>query len=75
MRLQSLLSANVRVWLIALACWAGNPRLFWGIEIVPLTAVAILGLHLHRRVERGFFCTAQLTRGEPFSAAPATRDL
>lgn len=75
MRLQSLLSANVRVWLIALACLAGNPRIFWWAEIVPLSIVAALGLHLHRRVERGFASTHSPIRGgEPFSPALPTRD-
>ncbi len=54
MRFESLLTANVRVWAIAIACLAGNPRLFWWFEIVPLTAVTALGLYLHRRVERRF---------------------
>ncbi|MFN3434546.1 MAG: CDP-alcohol phosphatidyltransferase family protein [Sphingomonas sp.] len=54
MRFESLLTANVRVWAIAIACLAGNPRLFWWFEIVPLTAVTVLGLTLHRRVERRF---------------------
>jgi len=54
MRFESLLTANVRVWAIAIACLAGNPRLFWWFEIVPLTAVTVLGLYFHRRVERRF---------------------
>jgi phosphatidylglycerophosphate synthase len=75
MRLQSLLSANVRVWMIALACLLGNPRLFWWAEIVPLSLIALLGLRLHRRLERGFVSTTQPIRGgEPFSAVLPTRD-
>ena len=54
MRLQSLLTANVRVWAICIACLAGDPRIFWWFEIVPLTLVAIVGLVWHRRVERAF---------------------
>ncbi|USU05020.1 CDP-alcohol phosphatidyltransferase family protein [Sphingomonadaceae bacterium OTU29LAMAA1] len=54
MRLQSLLTANVRVWAICIACLAGDPRIFWWFEIVPLTVIATLGLSAHRRVERRF---------------------
>ena len=39
---------------IFVACFAGNPRIFWWFEIVALTVVAILGLVWHRRVERSF---------------------
>lgn len=54
MRLQSLLTANVRVLAIFVACLVGNPKVFWWFEIVPLTLVCVLGLVLHRRVERRF---------------------
>ena len=54
MRLQSLLTANVRVWAICIACLAGDPRIFWWFEIVPLTAIVAVGLYGHRRVERRF---------------------
>jgi hypothetical protein len=67
MRLMSLLSANVRVWAIFIACLAGNPRLFWWFELVPLTAVLIGGLIWHRRVE------SRLIRDlAPPSASPAS---
>lgn len=52
MRLLSLETANVRVLAIFVACLAGDPRLFWWFEIVPLTIVALAGLVWHRRVER-----------------------
>lgn len=51
MRLMSLLSANVRVYAIFLACLFGDPRLFWWFELVPLTGVLIVGLTWHRAVE------------------------
>jgi hypothetical protein len=51
MRLMSLLSANMRVYLIFLACLTGNPRLFWWAELVPLTAILLIGLVWHRAVE------------------------
>ncbi|MEG3165991.1 CDP-alcohol phosphatidyltransferase family protein [Sphingomonas sp. PB2P19] len=54
LRLLSLLTANVRVAAIFVACFAGNPRIFWWFEIVVLTIVAIVGLVWHRRVERAF---------------------
>jgi hypothetical protein len=52
MRLMSLLSANVRVYAIFLACLSGNPRWFWWFELVPLTAILLIGLAWHRNVER-----------------------
>ena len=58
MRLMMMLSANMRVFAIFLACLAGTPQLFWWFEIVPLTAVAVAGLIWHRRVEQRF--TARL---------------
>lgn len=51
MRLMRLLTANVRVLAIFLACLAADPRLFWWFEIVPLTAVLVIGLAWHRAVE------------------------
>jgi hypothetical protein len=51
MRLMSLLSANVRVYAIFLACFFGNPRLFWWFELVPLNIILIFGLLQHRMVE------------------------
>ncbi len=51
MKLQSLLSANVRVIAIYAACLAGAPSLFWWFEIIPLSAVALVGILWHRRAE------------------------
>ena len=51
MRLMILLSANVRVCTIFIACIAGNPSLFWWFELVPLTAVLLIGVVWHRAVE------------------------
>src|SRR5438309_1899771 len=51
MRLMSLLSANMRVYAIFLACMARDPRLFWWIEILPMTAILIIGVCWHRAVE------------------------
>lgn len=52
LKLMALLSNNVRVVLIWLACLAGDPRLYWWAELGPLTLVAIIGLAWHRRIER-----------------------
>ena len=54
MRFQSLLTANVRVWAVCIACLLGSPRIFFWFEIVPLTLVCAAGLFRHRRVERRF---------------------
>lgn len=76
MRVQSLLSANMRVWLIAAACLLGDPRLFWWAEIVVLSLVAAAGLILHRRAERIFLQSTAAARGDWASALPtiSTRD-
>lgn len=54
LRLQALLSANMRVFAIFIACVVGRPALFWWFEIVPLTAFACIGLVWHRRIEQRF---------------------
>lgn len=51
LQLMILLSANVRVSMIFLACIAGDPRLFWWFELLPLTLVLVIGLFWHRAVE------------------------
>ncbi|NIJ19669.1 hypothetical protein FHS95_001338 [Sphingomonas naasensis] len=51
MRLMRLLTANARVLAIFAACLAADPRLFWWFEIVPLTAVLVIGLAWHRAIE------------------------
>ena len=58
LRLMWLLSANVRVYVIFLACLVGNPRLFWWFELVPLTAILVAGLVWHRAVEARLAGTA-----------------
>jgi CDP-diacylglycerol---serine O-phosphatidyltransferase len=58
LRLMWLLSANVRVYAIFLACLIGNPRLFWWFELVPLTAILVIGLVWHRAVEARLAGTA-----------------
>jgi CDP-diacylglycerol--serine O-phosphatidyltransferase len=58
LRLMSLLTANIRVYAIFVACLARNPMLFWWFEVLPLTAVLVLGLFCHRVVERRLIRTA-----------------
>jgi len=51
LRFMALLTANVRVIAIFVACIAGSPAFFWWFELVPLTAITIIGIVWHRRVE------------------------
>ena len=74
MRLQSLLTANVRVTLITLACLFGNPRLFWAVEIGPLSLVAIAGLVWHRRIEHDLVHSTHSVSGASFASALTTRE-
>jgi phosphatidylglycerophosphate synthase len=71
MRLMSLLSANVRVYAIFLACIVGDPRLFWWFELLPLTVILFVGLSWHRAVE------SRLIRSKgsapSFAPSPLTR--
>jgi len=51
LRLMALLSNNMRVLAILLACLFGDPALFWWFELGPLSIVALAGIAWHRRVE------------------------
>ena len=64
LRWMTLLSANVRVQAIFLACLLADPRLFWGFEIVVLSAIAAITIARHRAIERA--CAGHL------SSRPAT---
>jgi CDP-diacylglycerol---serine O-phosphatidyltransferase len=70
LRLMSLLSANVRVYVIFLACMVRNPRLFWWIEILPMTAILIIGLFWHRQVESRFIRKMSLATARTPDAPP-----
>jgi len=59
MKTMSLLSANVRLIALSIACLLREPTLFWWFEIVALTLVALATIAWHRRVER------RLTLGFP----------
>jgi phosphatidylglycerophosphate synthase len=67
MKAMSLLSANVRLYAISLACLVQEPTLFWWFEIVALTLVALATITWHRRIEQrlalGFPDTAGLQAG------------
>lgn len=62
MRLLSLLTANVRVLALFIACLAGAPAAFWWFEVIPLSLVTVAGLVWHRRVERSFTPSAPAAR-------------
>ena len=68
MRLMSLLSANVRVYAIFLACLAGNPRYFFWFELIPLTAILVVGLTWHRTVESRLLRNAGAASEHPSSS-------
>jgi CDP-diacylglycerol---serine O-phosphatidyltransferase len=68
MRLMALLTANVRVLAIAIACLLGRPQLFWWAEIVPMTGIAIIAILWHRRVERA--CGTRVSAAEDHPARP-----
>lgn len=53
-RAMSLLSANSRTLVIALACLAGDPRLYWYWEIAGLSLIALALAWRVRRAEAGF---------------------
>jgi CDP-diacylglycerol---serine O-phosphatidyltransferase len=71
LRLMSLLSANVRVYAIFLACMARDPSLFWWFELLPLTVILVIGLVWHRRVESGLIRNMGLLT-TPFADSPPT---
>ena len=54
MRVMALLSANVRVVAIYIACLCGEPKSFWWFEIVPLSVIALLAIVWLRRTETRF---------------------
>ncbi|MBB5716120.1 CDP-alcohol phosphatidyltransferase family protein [Sphingomonas aerophila] len=74
LKAMSLLTANVRVWAIAIACLMGDPRAFWWFEIVPLTLVAVIAIVRHRQVERALARPFYSTDRDPLAAALSTRE-
>jgi CDP-diacylglycerol--serine O-phosphatidyltransferase len=72
LRLMSLLSANVRVYAIFLACIARNPTLFWWFELLPLTAIVVIGFSWHRAVEARLIGNLGLATAS-FPNSPPTR--
>jgi CDP-diacylglycerol--serine O-phosphatidyltransferase len=69
LRLMSMLSANVRVCAIFIACIAGDPALFWWFVLLPLTMVLAMGLSWHRAVESRLIRDARLAPGT-FAVSP-----
>lgn len=54
MRAMIPLSANTRVILLYAACLIGDPRVWWWVEIGPLTLLAAAAIIWHRRLEHRF---------------------
>lgn len=52
MKAMWVLSNNMRVLVIFLACLAGNPQIFWWLELIPFSIVLIAGVLWHRHVEK-----------------------
>jgi hypothetical protein len=76
MHLMSLLSANVRVYAIFVACLLGNPKLFWWFEIILLTTILITGFAWHRSVETRILRLFAANEPTSFSPDPAsTKDV
>jgi hypothetical protein len=71
LRLLSLLSANVRVYAIFIACLAEHPTLFWWFELLPMTAILVIGIYWHRRLERGLIRNPSTAMGS-VARSPAT---
>ena len=51
LRFMWVLSNNMRVITLYLACLAGDAQLFWWLEVGPLSLIAVTGIILHRRAE------------------------
>ncbi len=64
LRLMIPLTNNMRVILLYLACLAGDPRLYWWIEIGPLTLIALAGIWWHRRIETGLVRERRVPSGD-----------
>jgi len=72
MHLMSLLSANVRVYAIFVACLLGNPKLFWWFEIIFLTAILFTGFAWHRSAETRILRVFAANDPTHFSSDPSS---
>ena len=72
MHLMSLLSANVRVYAIFVACLLGNPKLFWWFEILFLTTILFTGFAWHRSVETRILRLFAANDSTHFSSDPGS---
>ena len=72
--LMSLLSANVRVYAIFLACIVRHPALFWWFELLPLTAILIIGFCWHRAVESRLIGNSLAAAPFPESSSIRSKD-
>ncbi len=69
LRLMSLLSANMRVYTVFVACLLKAPALFWWFELGPLTGILIVGVAWRNHIDAKFVGTAQA--GTSIAANPA----
>ncbi|WP_093664849.1 CDP-alcohol phosphatidyltransferase family protein [Sphingomonas gellani] len=74
MKVMALLTANVRVQAITVACLLGMPKLFWWFEIVPLTIITAICIARHRRVELSFVRPSRFPDRDPLATALSTRE-
>lgn len=77
LQLMSLLSANVRICAVFVACVLKSPTLFWWFELGPLTGVLVVGVAWRNHIDASFLGGAQtraLRAGAP-SSKPQNRKL
>lgn len=77
LQLMSLLSANVRIYAVFVACLLKSPTLFWWFELGPLTGVLAVGVAWRNHIDASFIGAAQtraLRARAPFSK-PQNRKL
>ena len=74
MRWMAWLTANVRVEATFLGCLLGAPQLFWGFEIVVLSAFAAVTIARHRAVERRLAGASHPSRTVPGLASVFTKE-
>lgn len=74
LRRMTLLSANFRVAAIFVACVAGDPALFWIVEIAVLSPVAALAIASHRLVERRYAARSPASAPAAILAGPANKE-
>lgn len=69
LRLMRLLSANMRVYTVFVACLLEAPALFWWFELGPMTGILIVGVAWRNRIDAKFVAAARTPAS--ISATPA----